>query len=297
MRTAPLSRPASVLRKADRRRPILWTSVAAASLVAVGAAAWRGYDAYRQHALEAALLALPPAGVFSEARLEGLPALAQRYLRHAIAPGIPLAPAGRLTMRGTMTPSPGAEAVAFTADEVLAPRRGFVWTAHARMQGLPVRVRDHYVDGDGGLHVAALGIVPLPVGGDGPDVTRSARGRLVAEAVWCPTALVHPSVQWEAVDDERVRYTVPVDGEAVTVTLRLSPDGAPREVTMQRWGDVDGPPWRSLPYGFAVEAERTFAGVTIPTRLTGGWHYGTPQFDPATAATFVVEHAALDLAP
>lgn len=273
------------------RHPLLWTLTGAAALAVSGLGVRRVLSERHARRVEADLFTvthrLP---VISEAALTGLPEPARRWLRHAIAPGTPLSPACRLEMSGSMMPAPGAPPVALSAVETLAPRRGFVWTARARMKGLPVRVRDHYFHGDGGVDVFALDVVPLPLGG-GPDVTRSSLGRLVAEGVWCPTALLHTDVSWEAVDDERARYTIVVDGEPITVTIRVAPDGGLSGVSLLRWGDVDGPPARPLPYGFRVDEERTFGGVTIPTRLRGGWHHGTDRFDPAGAATFSVHHA------
>lgn len=240
--------------------------------------------------VEADLFAVSgPLPVFSEADLDDLPEPARRYLRHAVAPGTVLSPAVRLWMDGTMTPTSGGASVALSAVETLAPTRGFVWTARAWMKGLPVRVRDHYTQSVGGVDVALLGLLPLSLA-DGPAVTRSTRGRLVAEGVWCPTALVR-GARWEAVDDDHARYRLSVDGEPVTVTIHVAPDGALREVTLFRWGDTDGKPWRLLPYGFCVDAERTFGGITIPTQLTGGWHYGTDRFGPDAAASFTVHRA------
>ncbi len=37
-----------------------------------------------------------------------------------------------------------------------------------------------------------------------------------------------------------------------------------------------------------VDEERTFDGVTIPTRLIGGWDYGTDRFDESAASSFTV---------
>lgn len=274
------------------RHPILWSLAGAAALAATGLGVHRLLTDGRSRAVESDLFtATERLPTFSETDLGGLPEPARRWLRHAITPGTPLAPACRLWMDGTMTPTPGGAPVDLSAVETLAPRRGFVWTARARMNGLPVRVRDHYHRGEGGVGVVALGVVPLPLG-SGPDVTRSSRGRLVAEGVWCPTALLHPRVTWESVDEHRARYTIAIDGEPVSVTIRVAPDGALREVSLLRWGDVDGPPARLIPYGFGVDEERTFGGVTIPSRLTGGWHYGTDRFEPATAATFEVHRAA-----
>lgn len=275
------------------RHPVL-TTLAVASALGLAALGARRLAADRSaRAVEADLWRPSPVATFSEADLEGLPEPAARYLRHAIAPGVPLAATCRLQMEGTMTPSPGGPPTPLTAVETLAPRAGFVWTAWARMSGLPVRVRDHYHEGEGGVGVTALGVVPVPLGGPPADVARSSRGRLVGEAVWCPTALVHPDVAWEAAGDDRARYTVAVDGEPVSVTLRVADDGALRDVALDRWGDALGEPWRLLPYGFAVEAERTFGGVTVPSEIRGGWLYGTPEFDPSAAASFTVTDMAL----
>ncbi len=275
------------------RHPILWTLTGVAALAIAVLGTRRVLSDCHADRVEGDLFAVPDAlPVFSEADLAGLPEPAQRYLRHAIPFGTPLAPACRLWMSGTMTPTPGGPSTKLTAVETLAPRRGFVWTAEARMKGLPVRVRDHYYQRQGGVDIALLGSVPIPVG-SGPDVTRSSRGRLIAEGMWCPTALLHPSVTWEAVDEDRARYTLAVDGEAVAVTLRVGPAGALREVTLDRWGEAEGKPAQLLPYGFRVEEERTFDGVTIPMRLTGGWLYGTDRFDEAAAASFVISDARL----
>jgi hypothetical protein len=274
------------------RHPVLWTLTAAVALTVAGLGTRRVLSDRRAARIEADLFAAPRTpNVFSSVDIAGLPEPAQRYLRHAIAPGTPLAPAARLEMTGTMTPTAGAARVALRAVEVLAPRRGFVWTAGTRMAGLPVRVRDTYFEGEGGVRVALLGLVPVPFSGEPEDLARSARGRLVGEAVWCPTALVGPEVTWEAVDADRARFTLAVDGEPVAVTLRIGPDGALREVTLDRWGDVGVAKFRPIPYGFAVEAEARFGGITIPTRIRGGWWFGTDRFDPATAATFTVASA------
>lgn len=242
--------------------------------------------------LEQALAAAPSSVPrFAEEHIADLPEPARRYLLHAIAPGTPLAPVVHLRMEGAMVPTPGGAQVALTAAEVLAPRRGFVWTAHARMAGLPVHVRDHYAEGRGGVRVHLLGLVPLPFSGEPSDIARSSQGRLVGEAVWCPTALVGPGVTWEAVDAERARFTLTVDGEAIAVTLRIDASGALREVALDRWGDVGVDRFQPIPYGFAAEEERTFEGVTIPTRIRGGWWYGTVRYDEAVAATFAVTEA------
>jgi len=272
----------------------LWATLAGMGLGTLGLAAYRVVHDRRIRRIENRLFGdTSPKGslpdCFSADHLAGLPEPARRYLRHAITIGTPLADACRLTLRGSMCPAPGQPRLSLTATEVLAPREGFVWTAKSRMYGVPLHVRDHYAAETGGVEVLLLGVLPIPVG-SGADVTRSSRGRLVAEAVWCPTALVHPSVTWTSAGPDRARYTLSVDGEPITVTLDLDADGALRAVSLPRWGDVAGPP-QLLPYGFRVEAEARFDGVTLPTHVTGGWMYGTDAFDSTSASTFEVQNA------
>ena len=43
--------------------------------------------------------------------------------------------------------------------------------------------------------------------------------------------------------------------------------------------------WRNgkagyVPFGADVHAERSFGGVTIPSRLTAGWGHGTDRWSP-----------------
>jgi hypothetical protein len=245
----------------------------------------------RRHPLLAEARETGTAPVFSPELVADLPEPARRYLLHAIAPGTSRARVVRLEMDGWMRPRSGSPRIALTAYEVLAPRIGFAWTARARMFGLPVRVHDYYYENQGGVRVAVLGLFPL-ARETGEDVIRSSRGRLVAEAVWCPTALVGPGVRWDAVDADRARYTLTVDGDSIPVTIRVDADGALGEVTLERWGKVDVPTACPIPYGFEVTGEATFAGVTIPVRLRGGWWYGTDRLDPESAAEFVIRAAS-----
>jgi hypothetical protein len=240
-------------------------------------------------AIEARLAVEPrPAEVFDPAAIEDLPEPARRYLRHAIEPGTPLARSVRLKLDGRMKPRPDAGYMELTADELIAAHRGFLWRARLRAGPVPIRVVDHYAGDDGAVRIAALGLIPMG-SSTGPDVTRSSRGRLAAETVWLPSALLPgPRVAWRAVDDEHATVALTVDGDTVDLTLAVDPEGRLREVTMQRHGDVDPPGWKALPYGFAVEEERAFGGYTVPSKLRGGWWYGTERYDPDDASQFEV---------
>lgn len=45
---------------------------------------------------------------------------------------------------------------------------------------------------------------------------------------------------------------------------------------IERWGNPNGSPYGRYPFGVTVEAERTFAGITIASELRAGW-WGTSR--------------------
>ena len=220
---------------------------------------------------------------FSEELVQGLPAPAQRYLRHAIAPGTPLASSVTLTMSGSI--KAGAW-MRFTARQILTPGRGFVWKVKARWGPLVITGADLYRQGEGRTLMKLFGLVAL-INASGPDVSKSALGRLAGESVLVPSSLVpREHVRWEAVDDERAIVEVTVDRKPTAITLSIPPEGRPREVSLKRWGNQTGTgEYDYIPFGVAFDEEGTFGGFTIPTRLRAGWWFGTERYNEFFRAT------------
>ena len=210
----------------------------------------------------------PPA--FDPTTVAGLPGPARRWLRHAIAPGTPLWPSVELTMHGEIRLGTWRR---FTARQVLAPPRGFVWAARTRLFGLPVTGFDRLTSGSGAMRWRLAGLVPV-LSATGPDVTRSAAGRLAGEMVLAPTTALAAS--WSAgADGEHAVAATLVAGVEERTELHVGPDGRLLDVRMQRWGDPDGVPFGRHPFGVTVDAEATFAGMTIPSVFRAAWWWGT----------------------
>ncbi len=211
---------------------------------------------------------------FEPALVADLPEAARRWLLHAIAPGTPLWGSVLLTMRGEIRLGSWRP---FTAHQVLAPPRGFVWAATTRLLGLPVAGFDRYSSGSGQMNWRLGGMVPVMTA-TGSDVTRSAAGRLAGEMVLVPTAF--RAASWApGPDEDRAEVTWRIDGQEESAEVRVAADGRLLGVLMQRWGNPDGVPFGRYPFGVAVEAERTWSGVTIASRLRAGWWWGTDRQD------------------
>jgi hypothetical protein len=211
--------------------------------------------------------------------VEGLPEPARRYLLRAIAPGTPLAFSLTTAMRGTIQLQPGAAPVPMEAQAVIAPPRGFVWRARAGRGAMRVSGHDSYYEGQGEMHWALFGFVPVARAG-GPDVTRSAAGRLAAEATLVPASLLpHRGAAWEAVDETSARVRLIVGDETSSIAVDVDDEGRLRRVSLMRWADDvgGGVPGYSRFDVCDFADERTFGGYTIPTRFRAGWRLGDPD--------------------
>jgi hypothetical protein len=213
-----------------------------------------------------------PPEAFDPSMVAGLPEPARRWLLHAIAPGTPLWGSVVLTMRGEIRLGAWRP---FTARQVLAPPRGLIWAATARFSGLPVTGFDRYSSGSGQMNWRLGGLVPV-VTASGSDVTRSAAGRLAGEAALAPTTF--RAATWTpGADDDRAVATWRIDDHEESAEFEVGADGRLLGVVMQRWGNPDGVPFGRHPFGVAIEAEETFAGVTIGSVLRAGWWWGTDR--------------------
>jgi hypothetical protein len=217
----------------------------------------------------------PPSGdSFSEAEIDGLPEAVRRYFLAAIAPGTPLAAAAVLRMRGALKLR--GRWLPFRARQVLAPHRGFVWTA--RVSGL-ITGSDRYADGAGAMDWRILGIIPL-VHAFGEDISRSAAARGPAEAVLVPTTLLPRfGVAWSATDAHHITARYSLDATEIELRYTLDGDARLRSVAFDRWGDPDSTGhWGWHPAGFSVTATATLGGLTIPSAGRFGWFFGIDRW-------------------
>jgi hypothetical protein len=204
-----------------------------------------------------------------------LPEPARRWLTHAVAPGTPRWSSVVLTMRGEIRLGRWRR---FTAREVLAPARGFIWAATAHVAGIPVTGFDRHSAGAGQMRWSLFGLLPV-MRVSGVDTTRSAAGRLAGEAVlWLPTAFA--AARWAGgPDPDTAVATWRIGDQDDAVHVRIDSTGRLAEFWQQRWGNPDGEGFARCPFGGLAEAERTFDGVTIASQVRAGWWWGTDRQD------------------
>jgi hypothetical protein len=114
--------------------------------------------------------------------LSDLPAPVQRYFRTVLTDGQPMVTGVRVRHTGmfNMGETKDAWKPSTSDQKVVAQRPGFDWDGRiAMMPGLPVRVHDAYIAGEGILHASLLGLFSLAI----ETVQADARGRMVSGTI------------------------------------------------------------------------------------------------------------------
>lgn len=216
-------------------------------------------------------------GVFEPSMLDGLPEPARRYLEHALAPGAPLAVHVELSLSGTIRLSDDQEPLPMESVELLAPPRGFVWRANVGSGAVRIRGFDRYADDFGEMRWWLYGLVPV-ASASGPDVTRSAFGRMLGESVLLPSQLLpSPTVHWSAVGDSTAVARIGEGDRAIDLTITVDTEGRLRRAAFLRWNsDAKNGPVGPMHFVMTSGAERTFGPYTIPSQLSAGWSVDGP---------------------
>lgn len=257
---------------------LLATAAVIAAAWAMGQWRWSTKSRDLLARLEAARVPAAPER-FDPRELDGLPPPVARHLRQALPEGTGIIRAVDVVHRGTFNLSATGERWRpFTSRQrVLTRRPGFVWDGRVSMlPGVSVHVHDAYVDGEGILEPAILGLLTLAKLRDRDEVARGELMRFFAEAAWYPTALL-PSqgMRWEPIDDRSARATL-IDGElALTMTFHFSDEGLIEAIRADRRGrTVDGrivpTPWEGRMFNYQRRD-----GLLIP--LDGEVAWLTPQ--------------------
>jgi hypothetical protein len=254
---------------------VLALAVCTTAAVIYGSLRWKAGTRDLRARLESARVRIQPRA-FDVSELAGLPAPVQRYFRVAIRAGQPIVAAVSMEHTGTFAVGETAGRwKPFTSTQrVVTSRPGFDWDARISiLPGLPVRVHDAYVAGEGILHATILGLITAADVSGTPEVAEGELLRFFAEAAWYPTALL-PSqgVHWKAVDDTSARATLRDGKVSVTLLFRFDDAGLIGSVRAEARGRVvDGvavpTPWEGRLWGYELRD-----GMRVPLQGEVAWH-------------------------
>jgi hypothetical protein len=268
------------------------TIVGIGGVALIAGATLVGFSAHRRAMIEAeaayrrvAARPGPPPKLFEPQQVAHLPEIARRYFGHAIAPGTPLYSVAELEMEGVflLGDAERFQAYAMSARQALRPPDQFVWVPKMRSGAITITGSDALVQGDTWTRFWLLKLFPVAQESTSPDLVRSASFRAAIEgALWLPTSLLPGNgVEWEQVGPNEARVTLRRFQPEIILQMKMNDAGSVTEVVGQRWSNANRhKAFRLQPFGGTFSAERTFQGLTIPTGVAAGNHYGTKDYLP-----------------
>ncbi len=203
--------------------------------------------------------------------------LVKKYYKASIGKDAEYAYAAQITMTGGF--KLGDDWLDLEAEQVLFPQKGFVWKASIGSGLSTIKGFDFYYNEKGMVNFKIWGLIPV-VKLEGKDIDRASIGRLMAESILVPSAFfAHYGHLMKSIDNETIAAPVELDWEKTGMQIKISPEGLPVEVVIQRWGDVNpGNKFMYTPFGMKFTGYKTIEGYTIPVEMSGGWNYGTDKY-------------------
>ena len=249
-----------------------------AAAFAFGAWRWSGTSRDLVARLNAGRMT-PSISRYSPDELASVPAPVQRYFRAVLTDGQPIVTAVTLTQSGMFNLGKTADLwKPFTATQSFTTARpGFVWDANIAMApGVPMRVVDAFIAGEGLLRPTVLGLFAMGTLQGTGEIARGELLRHFAESVWFPTALL-PSqgVVWQAVDDTSAQGTMTDGPISVTMLFRFGADGLITAIHVDGRATTVGTATVLMPWECRMSDYQTRDGMRVP--LTGEALYITPQ--------------------
>jgi hypothetical protein len=219
--------------------------------------------------------------VVTEAELDPLPPIAQRYLRWMGVVGRPRDAWFRLAWKGRFRPRLDrgwSRCVAHQANLDEPITRRFEMRLHWGV--LPLIGQDTYAHGGGRLTIRLFGALTL-VNASGPELDAGELVTWLDDAIlFAPSMLIRPHVTWSAIDGES--FEVALTDRGLTVRARVFVDerGAPRDfATEDRWyEDPSDHRLRRARWTTPADGWETIEGRPTPTRGLAIWHLAGGAF-------------------
>ncbi|MDC6390725.1 hypothetical protein PP182_18710 [Maribacter sp. PR1] len=210
--------------------------------------------------------------VVTEASIDGLPAIVQKWLIHSGVVGkkpisnVHVVQELQLKLkRDQKTWNDGSAEQYFT---VHPP--AFVWNINTEMNSaLSVVGRDKFVNGQGAMTIKLLSLITVANANKSEKVNQATLQRFLAEMVWFPTASLSNYITWEPVDENSAKATMEVNGTKGHGIFHFDDTGNFLKFTANRYKDEKD----EAPTLWTVSALKTeeINGIKIPVELQADW--------------------------
>ncbi|MFN7117227.1 MAG: DUF6544 family protein [Saprospiraceae bacterium] len=167
-----------------------------------------------------------PLEIITQAHLDPLPPVVQRWLKRAQVIGKERINTVHLHQKGKMRTTPNGAWMPVQAEQYFTTNPpAFVWTADVKMFALfHLAGIDVYHNGKGSMLIQALSLLPV-VDAKGAETDQGTLLRYLGEICWFPTAALNDYITWEAIDSTSAKATMTYGGASASGTFYYNIDG------------------------------------------------------------------------
>jgi hypothetical protein len=221
-----------------------------------------------------------PCPVVTEADLAHLPKPVAEHVRRSGAVGQPRVSHLRARIYGRIRASAHSRWMTYTGEQVntFGPTASRLFWMDARMFGLPVDVLHVFVGQAATMRVKLCSLLRM-VNAAGPDMDRAETVTLFNDlCILAPAALIDAAIDWQPIDDTRVRGVFTRGEQTVTAELLFRDGDLVDFVSDDRMStSTDGTTFTPQPWSTPVSDYRTFGTRRLAARGEGRWHTVAPK--------------------
>ncbi len=210
---------------------------------------------------------------------EKLPTVVQKWLTYSGVKGNTDIHTVRLRQKGSMKTAPDGKWMDFTAVQYFnADEPSFNWQTKVDMfPMIYLTGRDKFENGQGSMLIKLLSVknVVSPI----PSATldQGTMLRYLAEICWFPSAALHESITWEAIDSSSALATMNYKGISVSGIFYFNELSEVTAFEAMRYGEFNGR--MSLEkWHIDIKGYKTFSGINLPYKFEVSWKLRTGDF-------------------
>lgn len=211
--------------------------------------------------------------IINDTLLADLPPPVARWIRRSGMVGKPQIDRAQVAQAIQMQMKPGQKDwLSATAMQYYAVQQpSFIWETTVQMMPLVYFLgRDRFSGDKGQMQIQLWGAFVVVDSRDNEKINTGTMQRYLGEIVWLPSAALHPSIQWEAIDDNSARATMSYGETTGSGIFRFTPDGDLASFSAMRYmGSEEG----AQQYEWVITAKnwRSFNDIRIPYQLNATW--------------------------
>jgi len=234
-------------------------------------------------------VASPAATAVSDAELAPLPAQVQAYLRRAGVVGRPHVRHFHAVWSGRLRSRPNASWMRATVEQHSfygPPGPARLFFMEATQWGIPFVAFHRYLGNAATMRVRLAGLAEL-VNASGPLMTQSETVTLFNDmCVLAPATLVDAPIDWQSLDDRRVKATYTNAGHTISAVLSFDEGGDLVGFISQDRYQSDGKSDKLFPWSTPLGGYRDFGGARLASEGEARWVEPGGEW---TYAKFVLE--------